>query len=368
MATCKVCQKESKLISSFLGLCLDCIRQDFKKALPFIEQARQNSRREFGLPFESPCSLEGLLCNLCVNKCKISEGEVSFCGLRQNLNGKLRGVSATEANLSFYYDNLPTNCVADWVCPAGTGCGWPEFAYTDGPEYGYKNLAVFYNGCSFNCLFCQNWHFRDALKNTKRILAEELASYVDSRTACICYFGGDPTCQLPHSILSSRLALKNKRNKILRICWETNGSMNPNFLEQMARLSLETGGCIKFDLKSSSEELNIALCGVTNKQTQENFTRLSQFTKLRETPPFLVASTLLVPGYIDKYEIERIAQFIANLNPEIPYSLLAFYPCFYMQDLPTTSKNHAYGCLEVAKEAGLKNVRIGNIHLLGEAY
>jgi hypothetical protein len=34
-----------------------------------------------------------------------------------------------------------------------------------------------------------------------------------------------------------------------------------------------------------------------------------------------------------------------------------------MDDLPTTSRKQAYECYEVAKKY-LKNVRIGNIHLL----
>ncbi|MEE8618654.1 MAG: hypothetical protein V3S84_00830 [Dehalococcoidales bacterium] len=46
--------------------------------------------------------------------------------------------------------------MADWVCPAGTGAGYPDFAYRAGVEYGYKNLAVFYHACSFDCLFYQN--------------------------------------------------------------------------------------------------------------------------------------------------------------------------------------------------------------------
>jgi len=39
-----------------------------------------------------------------------------------------------------------------------------------------------------------------------------------------------------------------------------------------------------------------------------------------------------------------------------------------MQDLPATSQGHAERCLKVAHEAGLKKVKIGNIHLLGNAY
>lgn len=35
-----------------------------------------------------------------------------------------------------------------------------------------------------------------------------------------------------------------------------------------------------------------------------------------------------------------------------------------MSDMPLISKKGAYGYLGIAREEGLKNVRIGNIHLL----
>ncbi|MEM2739155.1 MAG: radical SAM protein, partial [Candidatus Bathyarchaeia archaeon] len=79
--------------------------------------------------------------------------------------------------------------------------------------------------------------------------------------------------------------------------------------------------------------------------------------------PILTASTLLVPGYVDAEEVEKIAQFISQINPEIPYTLLAFYPCYVMNDLPTTSRKQATECQKAA-EKHLKRVRLGNIHLL----
>jgi pyruvate formate lyase activating enzyme len=72
----------------------------------------------------------------------------------------------------------------------------------------------------------------------------------------------------------------------------------------------------------------------------------------------------LVPGYVDEEEVGSLASFIASLNPEIPYSLLGFHPNFYMDDLPRTSRRQADRCFRAAKEAGLKKVKIGNIHLL----
>ena len=365
---CKHCGKESILISQSLGLCLDCIRQDFEKVKPVIQETHRRSRQAFNLPPQPPKAESGVACHLCFNECQLSEGERSYCGLRLSTADKLTGATAGKGNVSWYYDPLPTNCVADWVCPGGTGSGYPDFAYRSGPEHGYKNLAVFYQACSFDCLFCQNWHYRLAAGRQSWVSPAELAEAVDDRTSCICYFGGDPTPQLPHALRASRLATDKNRGRILRICWETNGSMHPALLKQAAELSLNSGGCIKFDIKAWSEELHIALCGVSNKRTLENFRLLAGYIERRPSPPFLIASTLLIPGYIDEEEIFNIATFIVSLNQNIPYALLGFHPDFLMTNLPTTSLQYAKRCLKVAEEVGLRRVRLGNIHLLRDEY
>ena len=368
VATCQHCGRELPLVSRALGLCVECIRKDFAQVQPLVEEAHRRARSPFALPPGPPRAERGHSCHLCANECRLAPGEESYCGLRTNKENRLAGANAEKGNVSWYYDALPTNCVADWVCPGGTGAGYPRFAYSQGAEYGYKNLAVFYQACSFDCLFCQNWQYRYSATQPSRVDAFDLAQAVDDRTACICYFGGDPTPQLPHALRASRLARERSRGKILRICWETNGSMYPALLAQAAELSLNSGGCIKFDLKAWSEELHIALCGVSNKRTRENFKLVAQYIGRRPSPPLLIASTLLIPGYVDKEEIAGIAGFIASLNPDIPYALLAFHPQFMMNDLPPTSRRHAQECLAEARASGLTNVRLGNIHLLGDYY
>ncbi len=81
--------------------------------------------------------------------------------------------------------------------------------------------------------------------------------------------------------------------------------------------------------------------------------------------PLVIASTLLVPGYVEADQVGQIARFIASINPRIPYALLAFAPQFYMSDLPRTSARHAREAEAAARAAGLVNVRVGNRHLLG---
>lgn len=364
MGKCMVCKATSSFFSKELGVCLKCIRENPEDALPIAMEAHRRSRIAFGLPEIPPKDPQGIPCNICVNECRIPENGTGYCGMRKNKDGKLTGVSSEEGKLSWYHDPLPTNCVGDWVCPGGTGAGYPKYAYSSGPEYGYNNLAVFFHACSFNCLYCQNWHYRNETLKPHTTSIKKLVTDVDNKTSCICYFGGDPTPQLPFALRASRLALEENKDRILRICWETNGSMHKGFLDKMIDLSLISGGCIKFDLKAWDEKLHIALTGITNKRTLENFLRVGEKIKKRPLPPLLIVSTLLVPGYIDEEEIRRIARCIASIDPNIPYSLLAFYPHFYMSDMPLTQKILAESCLKAAQEEGLKNVRIGNLHLL----
>lgn len=364
MGGCKLCGTESNFISSFLGLCLDCILKD-RKSRKIALNAHAKSREEFGLPRKVPKSKAGIQCNNCGNRCNIAEGERGFCGLVENRDNRLvrHAGTADKGLCEWYYDAHVTNCVAAWVCPAGTGCGYPKFAASDGPEHGYYNLSVFYGACNFNCLFCQNWHFKYNTRNLSPLISsEQLADRVNENVTCICYFGGDPNPQLPHAIRTSELAME-KAKGILRICMETNGNANAALLKRFAKLAFESGGSIKFDLKVFDENLSIALSGISNKATLRNFKMLAKYHKKRPEAPFLHASTLLVPGYVEVEQVKRISEFIGKLDSTIPYSLLAFHPTFMMSDLPFTSKQVAESCLKAAKEK-LERVRIGNVHLL----
>jgi pyruvate formate lyase activating enzyme len=363
MGVCKNCGTSSPLISRAIGVCLGCLREGFDGLNDHLLEVHRRSREPFGLPATPPRDPEGIRCTLCVNACQIGEGQIGYCGIRSAAGGKITG-GAIRANVDWYYDPLPTNCVADWVCPGGTGIGHPQYAYTQGPEYGYKNLAVFYNGCSFNCLFCQNWHFRERARMGGGVAASELAGLVDRQTSCICYFGGDPTPHLIHSMNVAKKAMRQNNQRIIRICWETNGSMNPVLLARIIDIALESGGCIKFDLKAWTESLHLALCGVHNTRTMDNFRVAARNIHKRPGVPLLVASTLLVPGYLDSEEVYHIASFIARCSPDIPYSLLGFYPHFFMSDLPKTTRVQAEECRDAARDAGLNRVRIGNEHLL----
>jgi pyruvate formate lyase activating enzyme len=194
--------------------------------------------------------------------------------------------------------------------------------------------------------------------------ARDLADCANASTYCVCYFGGDPASQMPHALASATYLAKRG----VTICWETAGTQHPKLLDQALRLSLETGGTVKFDLKAYDEGLHVALTGARNQRTLNNFARAASRFVERSEPALVVASTLLVPGYVTPDKVGRIACFVADINPHIPYALLGFAPNFYVPDLPRTSVSHAEAAEAAARAAGLTNVRIGNRHILSRDY
>jgi pyruvate formate lyase activating enzyme len=338
-----------------LGVCGECVTAADALSPPRILEAHRANRRRHGLAEQPPATKDGVACALCSRGCTMTEGERGFCNLREGVPAssggtRLRHLAGRPSRglLYWYRDQLPTNCVADWVC-AGHG------------RRGMHNLAVFYASCTFNCLFCQNWHFRDVdPRSSDGVSAEALAACATSDTFCVCYFGGDPASQMPHALASAR----QLASRGVRVCWETNGTQNPKLLDRALQLSLETGGTVKFDLKAFDERLHIALTGASNRRTLANFERSAGWAVGRRSPPLVVASTLLVPGYVTPEEVAAVARFIASIDPETPYSLLGFAPQFAASDLPFTSERHAREAEQAARDAGLSNVRIANRHTL----
>ncbi len=383
MGECALCGKKGLVISS-LGVCSTCLRSK-RKSLDAVRSRRTKWRMRLGLPPIQP--QEGSVkCSICVNACSIPEGGRGYCGVWVNRGGRLQPLQGRDKLIVHtYLDPHPTNCVAEPVCPAATGRGYPQYTFTHGVERGYYNLAVFLGGCPLDCVFCQNWEHkiiissknkvRQYIKSLEDLVSEALNPYV----TCVCYFGGDPTPHLPLLLrVNKRIIEESEKRgqKPKRICWETNGLANPRLVEAAARQSLVSGGIYKIDWKAWTPSIYEALTGVNGEKAVERLkvnTRIvaSMATKRRE-PPLLVISVLLVPGYVDEEEVRMISRYIARLMDEygvdIPLVLLAFHPDNLAKDLPPTSTRHMLNARNVALEEGIKEVYMGNIWLLGDYY
>ncbi|MFW9799032.1 MAG: radical SAM protein [Candidatus Thorarchaeota archaeon] len=345
-----------RIASRSIGLCSECLGSN-ESALDFVSNQHEKLRAKEGLVSTIPKKGK-FVCADCGNHCRINEGQLGFCNLRRVEQGKIVHRFQGRAIVSWYFDPIPTNCVADWVCPVTKGD--PTFTYSRR----LNNLAVFYGSCNSDCLFCQNGSFRAMMaRGRPSMTPKELASAANDRTACVCYFGGDPACNPIHSLETSKLLNMDRQ---VRVCYETNGNISRKWLAPIVDIVRETGGTIKFDLKAVTPWLYTALTGMSNVAPLNNFRRLAKVGHDREGE-FLVASILLVPGYVDVGEVKRLCDFIAECDPTIPTALLGFSPHHAMPDLPRTSRAHAEASRETASEAGLTNIRIGNLGLLSSA-
>jgi pyruvate formate lyase activating enzyme len=340
MVKCSICHQNPA--SKVLGICTQCLRQHKE-----IETLKAHSmvRNQYALPTRPVKNRNGIVCTNCSNHCRLSEKQTGYCGIRKNIGGKIKSIAPDGCALAYYYlDPLPTNCCAAWFCKGSQ-------------EKGY-NLAVFFYGCNFNCLFCQNSSHK-RISSAPIITQEELLNAaLKPEVRCVCFFGGSPEPQMEFALTFSKNLLKKSTEK--HICWEWNGCGNPQSVKKAAEISSLSGGTVKFDLKAFHPNISTALCGVNTSRSFDNFKMLAEKPVEQN---MLTATTLLVSYYIDATEIENIARFIANLNPDIPYSLLVFHPDFYLKDLPITPKDQAKACYDKAANY-LKKVHIGNKYLL----
>ncbi|AGK60811.1 Pyruvate-formate lyase-activating enzyme [Archaeoglobus sulfaticallidus PM70-1] len=314
---CLICNRETH--TETIPLCADCIRtnpETADKISRTLHKSVSGDRK----------------CSLCENFCNFSV--TGLCGLDRSL------ISPNRAMMTYYEDPLPTNCCNAWFCRGSSLRG--------------TNLAVFYYGCNFDCLYCQNWEHKKAGRIISLDVAVEYA--MKDRIKCICHFGGSPEPQLQFAIRFSRKVLKERD---IMICWEWNGGGREKFVKEAVKISSESKGTVKFDLKAWNDNLYKILTGRSNKPTLKNFKLAYDID-----PEVVSATTLLVPYYVDEKEVEGIASFIAEVDEDIPYSLLVFHPDYRLRDLPVTPREQVVRCYNAARRY-LKNVNIGNLSLLG---
>lgn len=340
--TCQYCGRNPA--AGAIGICVNCVRT--LADVSVLTDLHAEIRKKFELPAQPPHHEPGITCNFCSNNCQIGPGASGYCGLRRNENGRRVDHAPKGCGLAYMYlDPLPTNCCAAWFCKGSTWSGY--------------NLAVFFYGCNFDCLFCQNSSHKFLQQASILTEAELVQAALDSQVRCICFFGGSPEPQLPFALsVAEKIARGSNYQK--PICWEWNGCGNAKLVKKAAELAAITGGTVKFDLKSDHPNVSLALCGIDNRVAMENFYRVG---KLLPRSNLLTATTLLVPFYIDEVEVENIARYIADINRDLPYSLLIFMPDFYLADLPITPRQQVDECYHIAKKY-LNRVNLGNKHLL----
>ena len=71
--------------------------------------------------------------------------------------------------------------------------------------------------------------------------------------------------------------------------------------------------------------------------------------------------SLFIPGWVETDQLEEIARILVEVDPQIPYTILAFFPEYQLKEVPSPSFEQMVEAYTRVKETGLNQVRLGNI-------
>lgn len=236
--------------------------------------------------------------------------------------------------------------------------GIPEIAYTS-LAYVLKSYSVTLLGCSFRCMYCNayrisqypdaGWIYRgyekpeDIAKEAFMALNTSFAKNIGAYR--LSFTGGEPSIHTPY--IEEVVAKIKDMAPEMEVGVATNGFPTSKTLKRLINIS----SFINFEIKAFDGKLHEALTGAPVEPVLRNATFLAE----KYPEKIRVFRTVVIPGITDT-QIPKIASFIKNIDPSIPYRLIGFRPNFMLYYHPGPKKGLMEKLTESCKKIGLKNV------------
>jgi len=272
----------------------------------------------------------GIRCRLCPHMCLIMPGRHGRCRVRFNRDGEL--------DIPFY--GRVSSVAVDPIEKKPLYHFFPASSI----------LSVGFVGCSFRCPFCQNFSISQSTNqaSSQKLSPARLVDMAVQRGSFgIAYTYSEPIVHLEYVLECARLAHKSGLKNVL----VSNGFINAEPAEEL--LSVLDGANI--DLKSFDPDFYRSEIGGELEAVKQFLARAAEMIHLEVT-------TLVIPDKNDSpEEIDTIARFLSDLDPEIPYHLSCYYPA-YRYTLPPTEPG-AVSRLAVIARRHLCFVYLGNVGL-----
>lgn len=120
--------------------------------------------------------------------------------------------------------------------------------------------------------------------------------------------------------MGTEAALDSEMPVLARALHENSSSYNIMLTNGVKLADMEHIDEIIFSIKAYTDEIHQEYTGRSNKKVLENFKKIWRSGKK------LQAETVLIPGYIDAGEVERVAEFIAGVDKSITFRIDAYFP------------------------------------------
>jgi pyruvate-formate lyase-activating enzyme len=166
----------------------------------------------------------------------------------------------------------------------------------------------------------------------------------------VAFTGGDLTCCPEFYGECAQLIHKHTS---LWVLIETNGyGLTPQNLDYLKDCGVDA---FWLDIKAYDTDKHKWLTGCSNK----TILRLPE--EIVKRGFVLEVLSLYIPGLVEADELESIAQGLKEVDPSIPFTILAFFPEYRMQDFERPSVQEMLEAYNRAKATGLEHIRLGNV-------
>ncbi|WP_304426302.1 AmmeMemoRadiSam system radical SAM enzyme [uncultured Adlercreutzia sp.] len=276
---------------------------------------------------------ERVVCPVCPRACALAEGQLGLCHARRARDGRVADDNYGRVT-SLALDPIEKKPLAQF-------------------RPGSLVLSAGSYGCNLRCPFCQNASIACAGPTDvpwREMQPSELVELAESvrgqGNIGIAFTYNEPLVGYEFVRDTARLAHEHGLANVL----VSNGFVNPGPLAELLPLI----DAANIDLKGFTQTFYDFVGGdlETVKRT---------IATLAATPTcHLEVTTLIIPAVNDsEQEIAAAAQWLASLDPSIPYHLTRFFPCHKLTDRPATPVADVYRLADVARRY-LPHVCTGN--------
>lgn len=272
-------------------------------------------------------------CTLCPLFCVIPDGEAGVCRVRINRDRKLYTmVYGQPSSVAFH----PLEQAPIFHAFPGSQC-----------------LGIATAGCNLRCKYCQNWQI-------SQFTTEETDNYDmppdrvvrlarEKKCKAIIFSYTEPIIFYEYAMDTAKAA----REKGFKTILVTAGYVDVEPLKNLC----EYMDVIRIDLKSFREKFYKNVVGGTLQPV------LKAIKAVHEQGTWLEIVDPLIPGFNDdSEEIRDMSNWILdNVGPDVPLHFLKFFPAYKMRNFPPTPEETLSRCRQVAMDAGLNYVYVGNL-------
>jgi pyruvate formate lyase activating enzyme len=210
-------------------------------------------------------------------------------------------------------------------------------------------------GCDYHCGYCQNWLSSQMLRDPDAFAPPKLTT--PKQVVDLAIEHGAPVVASSYNepLITSEWAVDiftEARSRGLRCAYISNGNGTPQVLDYL-RPHVDA---YKVDLKTFNDRNYRALGGVLDNVTHT-------IRDLKNRGVWVEIVTLVVPGFSDDPDdLKRMADFLASVDPLMPWHMTAFHPDYKMTDgYRRTTADDLLRIVEFGQQAGLKYLYPGNL-------